>query len=66
MENIGARRLHTLIEELLDEVAFSGGENGPERIEMGTLRVANRTRSKKMKDYLFEKHQNMRAAVSHS
>lgn len=33
-ENIGARRLHTLIEELLDEVAFSGGENGPERIEI--------------------------------
>lgn len=31
-ENIGARRLHTLIEELLDEVAFSGGENGPEEI----------------------------------
>ncbi len=31
-ENIGARRLHTLIEELLDEVAFSGGENGPENI----------------------------------
>ena len=33
-ENIGARRLHTLIEELLDEVAFSGGENGPESIEI--------------------------------
>lgn len=33
-ENIGARRLHTLIEELLDEVAFSGGENGPEKIEI--------------------------------
>lgn len=33
-ENIGARRLHTLIEELLEEVAFSGGENGPEKIEI--------------------------------
>ena len=33
-ENIGARRLHTLIEELLDEVAFFGGENGPEKIEI--------------------------------
>lgn len=31
-ENIGARRLHTLIEELLDEVAFSAGENGPETV----------------------------------
>jgi ATP-dependent HslUV protease ATP-binding subunit HslU len=25
-ENIGARRLHTLMEKLLDEVSFSGGE----------------------------------------
>lgn len=31
-ENIGARRLHTLIEELLDEVSFSAGENGPESV----------------------------------
>lgn len=31
-ENIGARRLHTLIEELLDEVSFSAGENGPETV----------------------------------
>ena len=31
-ENIGARRLHTLIEELLDEVSFSAGENGPEAV----------------------------------
>ena len=33
-ENIAPRCLHTLIEELLDEVAFSGGENGPEKIEI--------------------------------
>jgi len=26
MENIGARRLHTLMEKLLDEVSFTGGE----------------------------------------
>jgi ATP-dependent HslUV protease ATP-binding subunit HslU len=25
-ENIGARRLHTLMEKLLDEVSFTGGE----------------------------------------
>lgn len=31
-ENIGARRLHTLIEELLDEVSFFAGENGPETV----------------------------------
>ena len=31
-DNIGARRLHTLIEELLDEVSFSAGENGPETV----------------------------------
>ena len=31
-ENIGARRLHTLIEQVLEEVAFTAGENGPETV----------------------------------
>lgn len=31
-ENIGARRLHTVIEQLLEDVSFSAGENGAEKI----------------------------------
>ena len=27
-ENIGARRLHTVMERLLEEVSFSAGDNG--------------------------------------
>ncbi|MGI5885239.1 MAG: ATP-dependent protease ATPase subunit HslU [Candidatus Spyradocola sp.] len=38
-ENIGARRLHTLIEELLDEVSFSAGENGPETVTIDGVYV---------------------------
>ncbi len=38
-ENIGARRLHTLIEELLDEVAFSAGENGEETVTIDAAYV---------------------------
>ena len=29
-ENIGARRLHTVMEQLLEEIMFTAGENGPE------------------------------------
>jgi len=31
-ENIGARRLHTLMEALLDEISFTAGENGAEKV----------------------------------
>jgi hypothetical protein len=32
MENIGARRLHTVMEKLLDELSFEAPEIGPQRI----------------------------------
>ena len=54
-ENIGARRLHTLMEELLDEVAFSGGENGPERIEIDGQYVRSHL-MKEVKQFDIEKH----------
>ena len=33
-ENIGARRLHTILENLLDEILFTAGENGKEKINV--------------------------------
>ncbi len=33
-ENIGARRLHTVIEQLLDEISFAAGENGDESVSI--------------------------------
>lgn len=54
-ENIGARRLHTLMEELLDEVAFSGGENGPERIEIDGQYVRSHL-MKEVKQFDIAKH----------
>ena len=33
-ENIGARRLHTLLERLLEEVSFSAGNKGAESIRI--------------------------------
>lgn len=44
-ENIGARRLHTLIEELLDEVSFSVGENGPETVTIDGAYVREHLRA---------------------
>lgn len=41
-ENIGARRLHTIIEELLDEVAFTAGENGEETVRIDGQYVRDR------------------------
>ena len=32
LENIGARRLHTVIEKLLDELSFSAPEIGPQKV----------------------------------
>lgn len=31
-ENIGARRLHTVMEKLLEELSFEAGETGPQRV----------------------------------
>lgn len=32
MENIGARRLHTILEKVLEEISFTAGENGPQEV----------------------------------
>jgi ATP-dependent HslUV protease ATP-binding subunit HslU len=32
MENIGARRLHTILEKVLEEISFSAGENVPQKV----------------------------------
>ena len=41
-ENIGARRLHTLIEQVLEEAAFTAGENGPETLTIDRAYVQER------------------------
>ena len=42
MENIGARRLHTMIEYLLDEISFTAPERKGERIVIGEAEVRSR------------------------
>lgn len=32
MENIGARRLHTILEKVLEEISFTAGEKGPQEV----------------------------------
>lgn len=32
MENIGARRLHTILEKVLEDISFTAGENGPQKV----------------------------------
>jgi len=38
-ENIGARRLATILESVLDEVSFEGGDAGPRAVEIGAAEV---------------------------
>jgi ATP-dependent HslUV protease ATP-binding subunit HslU len=38
-ENIGARRLATILESVLDEVSFEGGDAGPRVVEIGATEV---------------------------
>jgi len=33
-ENIGARRLSTVLETVLDEISFEGGSSGPRRVQI--------------------------------
>jgi len=42
MENIGARRLHTVLERLLDELSFEAPEIGPQQISLTGSYVQNR------------------------
>jgi len=44
-ENIGARRLHTLIEQVLEQVAFTAGENGEEKITIDREYVRRQLKS---------------------
>jgi ATP-dependent HslUV protease ATP-binding subunit HslU len=41
-ENIGARRLHTVLERLLDEVSFSASEQGPRDLQIDATYVRER------------------------
>ena len=41
-ENIGARRLYTVLEKLLEEVSFSGGSRGGERVRIDAAYVNER------------------------
>ncbi|MPN12184.1 ATP-dependent protease ATPase subunit ClpY [bioreactor metagenome] len=42
MENIGARRLHTMIEQLLEDISFTAPERQGDVIEIDTLFVEER------------------------
>jgi len=42
-ENIGARRLYTVMERLLEEVSFSAGQGGPERLAIDAGYVDSRS-----------------------
>ena len=42
MENIGARRLHTILEQLLEEISFSAPERAGEAIEIDTSFVVEK------------------------
>ena len=42
VENIGARRLHTVIERLLEEISFTATDRGGETIEIDAAMVRDR------------------------
>ena len=44
-ENIGARRLHTVLERLLDEVSFNASEQGPKALRIDAAYVRERLAS---------------------
>jgi ATP-dependent HslUV protease ATP-binding subunit HslU len=39
MENIGARRLHTILEKILEEISFTAGENGQQEVVIDAVYV---------------------------
>jgi ATP-dependent HslUV protease ATP-binding subunit HslU len=41
-ENIGARRLATILESVLDEVSFEGGDAGPRAVRIGAAEVSSK------------------------
>jgi ATP-dependent HslUV protease ATP-binding subunit HslU len=42
VENIGARRLHTVLEKLLEDISFEAGEQGPRSITITAIEVRNK------------------------
>jgi ATP-dependent HslUV protease ATP-binding subunit HslU len=44
-ENIGARRLHTILERLLDEISFTASEGGPKDLQIDAAYVRERLAS---------------------
>ena len=42
VENIGARRLHTVIERLLEEISFTATDRGGETIKIDAIMVRDR------------------------
>jgi ATP-dependent HslUV protease ATP-binding subunit HslU len=44
-QNIGARRLHTVLERLLDEVSFAASEMGPKALNIDAAYVRERLNS---------------------
>jgi ATP-dependent HslUV protease ATP-binding subunit HslU len=44
-ENIGARRLHTILERLLDEISFTASEAGPRDLQIDAAYVRERLAS---------------------
>lgn len=41
MENIGARRLHTILEKVLEDISFTAGEVGPQTVVVDAAYVKN-------------------------
>ena len=41
-ENIGARRLHTVMEKLLEEISFDAGKAGQQKIDIDAAYVNQR------------------------
>ena len=39
VENIGARRLHTIMEKLLEDISYNASDMGPQKIEINTAYV---------------------------
>ncbi|NLY50994.1 MAG: HslU--HslV peptidase ATPase subunit, partial [Firmicutes bacterium] len=44
-ENIGARRLHTILEKVLEEISFAAGESGPQEVVIDAAYVRSQLES---------------------
>ena len=49
VENIGARRLHTIIEKILDEISFTATDRAGEKIVINKLnKIIDKTHSRRI------------------